>query len=238
MGRKKRLVYWMNATSAPNVSDSAMIRPLPYQIRRASATDERLHHRVEGGLPARGAEERAPIVGVEPPEPLALVPLAYEELHDRHALQRLLEEAVQTRQAPADLPVGVARVQPEVRRHDQEQRHQGEGHQRQAPVDPEHHDHDAGERDDVGHDGEETARERLADGLHVVEHARHEPSDRVAIEEARLQTQEVVEDRLAQIVDHALAGELHQVGFDGSQRVEDREHRDVEPADPRETDPV
>ena len=39
MGRKKRLVYWMNATSAPNVSDSATMLRLPYQIRSASATD-------------------------------------------------------------------------------------------------------------------------------------------------------------------------------------------------------
>ena len=39
MGRKKRLVYWMNATSAPKVSDSATIRPLPYQSKSASAIE-------------------------------------------------------------------------------------------------------------------------------------------------------------------------------------------------------
>src|SRR5439155_564187 len=38
MGRKKRLVYWMKATSAPNVSAPAPIWPPPYQISRASAT--------------------------------------------------------------------------------------------------------------------------------------------------------------------------------------------------------
>ena len=71
-----------------------------------------------------------------------------------------------------------------------------------------------------------------------MEHARHQAAHRVLVEEPRLQPQEVIEDRLAQIVDHALAGELHQVTFQRSERVEDREHCDVEPTDPCQTDPV
>ena len=39
MGRKKRLVYWMNATSTPNVSAPARIAPPPYQSSSASATE-------------------------------------------------------------------------------------------------------------------------------------------------------------------------------------------------------
>ena len=38
IGRKKRLVYWMNATSAPKDSAPAPICPPPYQISSASAT--------------------------------------------------------------------------------------------------------------------------------------------------------------------------------------------------------
>src|SRR5215470_8364107 len=39
IGRKKRLVYWMKATSAPNESAPAPIWPPPYQISSASATE-------------------------------------------------------------------------------------------------------------------------------------------------------------------------------------------------------
>ena len=38
IGRKKRLVYWMNATRAPNESAPAPIWPPPYQISSARAT--------------------------------------------------------------------------------------------------------------------------------------------------------------------------------------------------------
>src|SRR5262249_14993351 len=39
IGRKKRLVYWMKATSAPNDSVPAAIWPPPYQISSASARE-------------------------------------------------------------------------------------------------------------------------------------------------------------------------------------------------------
>src|SRR5262249_47040447 len=41
MGRKKRVVYWMNATSVPNVSASAAIWRAPYHSSTASAAEPR-----------------------------------------------------------------------------------------------------------------------------------------------------------------------------------------------------
>src|SRR5207245_10336712 len=80
---------------------------------------QRLDPRVERGLPPGRTKERPAILGVEPAESFALVALAHEELHDGHALERLLQKSVETRQAPTDLTVGVTRVQAEVDAHDQ-----------------------------------------------------------------------------------------------------------------------
>ena len=196
------------------------------------------HRGVERGLPTRRAEERSPIIAVEASEPVALVALPHEELDHRHALERFLEKPVETRQPPAHLAIGVARVEPEVHGDQRQRRHDREGHEGQAPVDPEHHRDHPDQRDHVGHDREEARGERLAHCLDVAEHARHETPDRVAVEEPRLQGHEVAEDRFTQIMDDPLSGELHQVAFDRPQAIENQEHDDVQAGDPRQTEPI
>ena len=210
---------------------------VPDQKRQRDGA-ERLHRRVQRGLEDRRVEQRAAVVVVEPAEHRVLVPLAREELHDGHPLQRLLQEGVERGQPPPRLPVRVAGAQAEVRGDPRQHRHDGEGHQGQPPVHPQHHGHDADERDHVGGDGEQAAGERFADGLDVVEHAGHQAADRIAVVEARLQTQQVLEERRAQIVGHALAHERHQVGLEAAQRIEDAERARIRRRRERQPDPV
>ena len=156
-----------------------------------------------------------------------LVPLAREQLDDRDPLQRFLEERVQCGQTSPRLPVGVPGAEPEVRGHRGQHRHDGERHQREPPVHPQHDGHHAHERDDVRGDGEQAARERLADRLHVIEHTGHQAAHRIAVVVGGLQTQQVSEERLAQVVRHALAHERHEIGLEAAQRIENAQRRRV-----------
>ena len=214
MGRKKRLVYSRNATRPPNVS--ALVDDLAPAVpdeerdrRRADGLDGGVQRHVVEGRP----ELRAPEIGVEPGEhgPLAL--LAGEELDDGHALERLLQERVQPGEPRAHHAVGVARTQAEVRGGQRQERHQGERHQRELPVHPEHDDDDAGEDEHVAHHRHHPAGEQLVDGLHVVHHARHEPPDGVPVEEARIELLEVAEEGVPEVAHHPLAGELGEIGL-------------------------
>ena len=150
-----------------------------------------------------------------------LVGLASEELDHRHALDRLLEERIQASEPPAHLAIGVARPHPEPGGDGGQHRHQRERDEGQAPVEPQHRADDGHERDDVADDGEEPARERLVDGLHVVEHASHQTPDGIPVVERGVQAQQVAKDGRAEVVHHALAGQVHQVRL---HRPQDREH--------------
>ena len=138
----------------------------------------------------------------------------------------------------AHAAVRVAGAQSEIGGDYEEHRHDRERHERQAPVDPEHDGDDARERDHVGDHGEEPAREGFAHRLGVVEDPCHEPADRIAIEEGGLEPEEPAEALRAKVVNHELAGELHQVGLEPAERVEERQHARVEARDPGEAEPV
>ena len=154
IGRKKRCVYSMNATRTPKVSVAGEDPAPPHQIRprdRDRADD--LDPRVEERVVDHPAEHGLPVGLVQLGELAALRRLPPEELDDRHPYEALLEVRVDPRDAVPDLPVGVARPGPEEAR----RRRRGRGttakvDQGQPPVEPQHDDHHAADREDVAED--------------------------------------------------------------------------------------
>ena len=67
-----------------------------------------------------------------------LLPLGVEELEHVEALEVLLQERVQTRQAGSDATIGDANLGAEDRRRDHEQDDGGQRDQGEPPVEPEH----------------------------------------------------------------------------------------------------
>ena len=100
---------------------------------------------------------------------------------------------------------------PEPVGHHEEERDHGEGDEGQLPVHGQHHAHDPEEREEVAEDGDHAGGEELVDGVHVGGHARHQPADRVLVEEADVQPLQVRVDLAAQVHHHALAGHLQDV---------------------------
>ncbi len=196
-----------------------------------------LHRRVEGGVVERRAELAGAQRAGELPERLPLPGLAREELDHAHALERLLQEGVHPGQPGADHPVAVPRAHAEVRRGQHQQGHQRERDEGQLPVHPEHDHDDAGEDDHVAQERHDPAGEQLLDRLPVVQDPGHQPPDRAPVVEARVLALEMREQRRAQIVDDALAGELGEVGLRRPQRVEGDEDQQEQRRDARRAPP-
>ena len=91
-----------------------------------------------------------------------------------------------------------------------DERRDREEHQRHPPVHPEQHADDAGEHEDVAEDGHEAGGEHLVERVDVGGHARHQPADRIAVEELHVQPLQVSEDLLAEVVHDVLAHQIHQ----------------------------
>ena len=72
--------------------------------------------------------------------------------------------------------------------------HDGEGDQRQAPVEPEEHHHDAGEDHQVAEDRDDAGGEHLVEGVDVGGHPGDQAADRVLVVEAQRQALEAAED--------------------------------------------
>ena len=134
---------------------------------------------------------------------------AAEQLDDADAEQVLLRERVHRGEPDADLAERLAHRAPRVLDEHEQQRQRRERHQRRAATSMRQHDHDD---DDglhgVGDHRDRALREHLVEALDVVRHARHQAADRDAVEERRALREHVIEDRDAQAVHRALAGEL------------------------------
>src|SRR5208283_1969655 len=90
----------------------------------------------------------------------------------------------------------------------------GEGDQRQPPVDGEH---DGGHDDEVEKivdDGQHAGGKHVVDGVHIGGEAGDQAADGVSVKEADVHALHVAEDVAAQVEHDLLAGPLHQVGLD------------------------
>ena len=82
---------------------------------------------------------RLEVIPVERREPPRRVLLAPEELHHPHAAQPLLQEGVEPGQPHPDVAERLADPPAEDPGREPDERNHREGHQRQPPVDGEHH---------------------------------------------------------------------------------------------------
>ena len=165
---------------------------------------------------------------------VALLPA--EQLHDRHPREVLLEEGVDAGDPAAGLAEGLARSPAKPVGDEEEEGDDGEGHEGETPVEGEHHPHDPEEREEVPEDGDDAGGEQVVDGVHVGRDPGHEPSHRVAVEEADVQPLEVAEDLPAQVLHDALARHLHDVGLAEADHPGGGESEEVErghPGEPR-----
>ena len=103
---------------------------------RGEHLDRREEHRVDRDRP----EVRLQVVPVELGEPPGRVVLAAEELHDPHPAQPLLQERVEPGQPHRGCRRNASRTRRrKTRGREPDQRDHRERHQRQPPVDREHH---------------------------------------------------------------------------------------------------
>ena len=101
--------------------------------------------------------------------------------------------------------IGLAHAHAEHVRRDDHERDHGERREREPPVDDEHQHADRQQREQVAEPGDDAGGEQLVERFDVRRHARHEPPDRIAVEERDRQPLQVREDLHAQIAHHALA---------------------------------
>ncbi len=139
--------------------------------------------------------------------------LTAEELHRRHAGDVLLQEGVDARDPEADGAIRLAHVPAEPLRHDDDERQNRERQQRQAPVHPQQHDHDAEEREDVAEDRDDAGREHVVEHVDVRRDARHQAADRVAIVELDVDALQVTVDLHAHVEHDALPRHLQHPGL-------------------------
>ncbi len=109
-------------------------------------------------------------------------------------------------------------LRPEPLRDERDERQHGEGHQRQPPVHPQHHAHDADEREDVAEDRDDAGREQIVQHVHVRGDARHQPADRIAIVVAEVEPLQMAVDRHPQVEHDPLPGQLHRPGLRRTRR--------------------
>ena len=115
----------------------------------------------------------------------------------------------------------------------EEERDDREGDEGEAPVEPDHHPHDARRGDEVAEDGDEAGRgEELVHRVDVGGDPGHQPADRVAVEVGDVQPLQVREDLAPHVVHDALPDQLHHValgieheeGEDQRGQVDQRDH--------------
>ena len=142
-------------------------------------------------------------------EPREVPPLPAEQLDRRHPADVLLQEGVDPRDPGPDRAVRLADVAAEPLRHQHDQRQHREGHQRQPPVERQHDDHDADEREHVAEHRHDAGGEQVVQHVDVGRHARHQPADGVAVVELDVEPLQVPVDLHPQVEHDPLAGQLH-----------------------------
>ena len=86
------------------------------------------------------------------------------------------------------------------------------------------------EREDVAEDGDDAGGEHVVDHVDVGRHARHQPADRIAVEELQIEALQVLVDLHAQVEHDALPGHLQRPRLDVFERERGDENGEVTPA--------
>ena len=107
-----------------------------------------------------------------------------------------------------------------------------------ARAQPEHDGDDESQRQHVAQDGDQTRGEQFVEHVDVGGDARHQPADRIAVEECDVQPLQVRHQLAAQVEHGALAGVLHDVRLAERREKTADEHTQVEQRDLREAGPA
>ena len=130
--------------------------------------------------------------------------------------------------------VRLAHVRAEPLRDEPDQRQHREGDERQPPVHPDHHRHDADQREDVAEDRHDAGREQLVQDVHVGRDARHQPADGIPVVEAQVEPLQVSVDLHPQVEHDPLAGHLHHPGLHVLEHERSGKRREVQRGDERQ----
>ena len=109
-------------------------------------------------------------------------------------LKPLLQEGIEAGQPDPDVAKAVAHLPAEDPGGEPDERDHRERHEREPPVDGEHHRHDRDQRERVAEDGHDPRGEQLVERLHVRGDPGHQPADRVSVEVADAEALQVRED--------------------------------------------
>ena len=177
------------------------------QRRRQRAHD--LDGRIEDRIVEDGIDVRVPVLPIDLVEAPEVQRLAPEQLDGRHACDVFLQERVDARDPPAHDAVRIAHVSAEPLRDEDDQRQHREGDQRQLPVHPQHHAHDADEREHIAENRDHARREQIVQHVDIRGDARHQASDGVPVVILQIEPLQVPVNRHPQVEHDSLAGQLH-----------------------------
>ena len=130
-----------------------------------------------------------------------------------HAAERLLQVRAHVADLVAHQGVGDRRVGAEDERGDDEERHDAQRRQREAPVEDEEEDDGADEGQRVGDQRGDAVGDELVEGVDVVGEPAHDPAGLLAAEEVERELLQVGEEVAPQVVDDVLADPAGQVGL-------------------------
>ncbi len=181
-----------------------MLQPAVPEQQRDGRRGEHFDDGKEEGVEGDRAQLRVAMRAVDRIEGRPDRRLAMEELHHAHAGEILLQVAVHPGDGTANVAERLTHRAPENRDDQPHRRKDRERHQRQAPVDREHHRADREQRGEVADHGHHTRREELVERLNVGGDARHQTAHRLTIEEWDRETLQPLKDLPAQIRHHAL----------------------------------
>src|SRR3989442_6369692 len=194
---------------------------------RAREGDEGLEHAHRADHPLVRPEQ----VGVEIVEELERPALSVEELDDRHPRQVLVEVGVYAREADADRAERLPHDPAEVGREDDEDRQRAERHEREPPGEDQKRDRDPDEHEDVAEDRDDPALHHVRERVDVVRDPRHEPADRIPVEEAERQVLQVPEKGEPEVVHRLLADPRGEHALPVAEESRSDEHEEVDRAE-------
>ena len=211
-------------------------RELPLEDQVAAGGEQsgagRRPREVDGRLEGAHGPDRALVgaveVRVEVVERAERGRLSGEELDHRHAGERLVEVGVHAGKTDADRPEGLAHDPAEVRGQPDDHRERQERHEREPPVEDEHGGRDPDDHEDVAEYRDDPAAHHLGERVDIVRDPRHEPPDRIPVEEGERQELQVAEQLEAQVVHRALADHRRDEALRISREGVDEEDEEVQ----------
>ena len=156
---------------------------------------------------------RLPVFVVDGSELLVLPLLAAENLHDVHPRNVLLHEGVEVGYRVAHVVEGHLNFFLKYVGTQNQERQRGQTHQRQLPIDIEHHAQNDDNLQQVANDSRDALAENIRQRLNVRNIPRDEPTDGGAVEEFEAQAEQVLVELGTNVADHVLTQYARNIGM-------------------------